>query len=110
MCIRDRLTLAEGASRIAGILGRRIRLVRIPRTTLRAARTLARAGGFGPYEAILFLEMLADHGFHCDADQTRELLGREPRTVDAVLQEYYSTGATTPWRNSIYGTLLLRSS
>lgn len=105
----ERLTLAEGARRIAGTLGRRVRLVRVPRAALRVSRALARVGGFGPYEAVLFLEMLAEHGFHCDAAPTRDLLGREPLAVNAALEEYYASGATTPWRESIYGALLRRS-
>src|SRR5262249_45349437 len=56
------LTLAEGARRIAAVLGKRVRLVRVPRWVLRVLRSLSGLLGFGPYEMMLFTEMLADHG------------------------------------------------
>jgi hypothetical protein len=86
--------------------------IRLPRWLLRALRPLARLLGFGPYEAILFYEMLADHGFSVAPETavTRELLGRDPTPVDATIDRYYSDHARTAWRDSFYGTLLLRTS
>jgi len=103
------LTLGAGATRIAELLGRKLRVVRLPRSVLSMLRTIAKVLGFGPYEAVLFLEMLRDHGFFCDATPLRELLGHEPQSIDEVLKEYYRQNKRTPWRDSIYGTLLMRS-
>jgi uncharacterized protein YbjT (DUF2867 family) len=108
----EAITMAQGAERIASRLGKRARLIRLPRPLLRAIRAPARLLGFGPYEAILFYEMLADHGFQVatDAIVTQELLGRDPMTVDAMIDRYYSDHARTAWHDSVYGTLLLRAS
>ncbi len=108
----EAITLGQGADRIARRLGRPARKVRFPRPALRALRPLSRMLGFGAYEAILFYEMLADRGFHLapgDAT-TREVLGRDPVSIDAVIDRYYSERDRTPWRDSFYGTLLLRAS
>lgn len=108
----EAITLAQGAERIGRRLGRKARLVRLPRWTLRALRRPARLLGFGPYEAILFYEMLADDGFHVapTATVTAEVLGRDPISVDAMIDDYYTDRARTPWRDSFYGTLVLRAS
>ncbi len=102
-------TLAEAATCIANVLQKDLRVIRLPRFVLKALRFFARLLGFGPYEAILFLEMLRDHGFFCDPAPLRELLGREPQRVMDVLAAYYSQHGRTAWRDSIYGTLFLRS-
>jgi uncharacterized protein YbjT (DUF2867 family) len=102
------LTLGDSARRVAGVLGRRVRLVRIPRVVLRAGRKVARRGGFGAYEALLFLEMIADVGYHCDPSGTRALLGRPPTPVDEALREYYATHKLTPWGESNLGVLRTR--
>ena len=73
----------------------------VPRTLLRTLRAPAKRIGFGPYEALLFLEMLARDGYQCDPAQARELLGREPRSVDDVLREHYDQRQRTPWHESI---------
>lgn len=108
----EAITLAEAAERIAHRLGRRARLIRLPRSVLRGLRPLARLLGFGAYEAILFYEMLADHGFSVapEASATRELLGRYPATFEAAIDGYYRDHARTAWRDSFYGTLALRAS
>jgi uncharacterized protein YbjT (DUF2867 family) len=108
----EAVTLGEGAERIGRRLGRRVRLVRVPRALLRAARAPARLLGFGPYEAILFYEMLAERGFHLEpGDATpREVLGREPVSIEEAIDRYYADRRRTPWRDSFYGTLALRAS
>lgn len=105
------LTLAEGARRIAAVLGKRVRLVRVPRWVLRVLRSLSGLLGFGPYEMMLFTEMLADHGYSGDAvaTTTRQLLGRAPQPVEVELRDYYAARRRTPWADSVYGTLLLRN-
>jgi uncharacterized protein YbjT (DUF2867 family) len=107
----EALTLAEGARRIAAVLGKRVRLVGVPRWVLRVLRSLSGLIGFGSYEMMLFSEMLADHGYSSDAigRTTRELLGREPQPVEVELRDYYTTRRQTPWADSVYGTLLLRN-
>ncbi len=60
----EAITLTQGAERIANRVGKKVRLIRLPRWLLRVLRPFARLLGFGPYEAILFYEMLADHGFY----------------------------------------------
>jgi uncharacterized protein YbjT (DUF2867 family) len=107
----EALTLAEGARRIAAVLGKRVRLVGVPRWLLRVLRSLAGLIGFAPYEMMLFSEMLADHGYSSDAigRTTRELLGREPQPVEVELRDYYTSRRQTPWADSVYGTLLLRN-
>jgi uncharacterized protein YbjT (DUF2867 family) len=100
------ITLADAAGRIGAVLHKKVRLLRLPRSSLRAGRVLLRAIGFAAYEAMLFLEMLADHGYHCDPVQTRALLGREPQTVEDALGAHYSHRPRTRWADSFYGTLL----
>ena len=108
----EAITLGQGAERIARRVGRKVRLIRLPRWFLRILRPLARLLGFGPYEAILFYEMLADHGFYVapGSAPTREVLGRDPASIDAIIDSYYSDHARTAWRDSFYGTLVLRAS
>jgi uncharacterized protein YbjT (DUF2867 family) len=108
----EAITLGQGADRIGRRLGKPARMVRLPRWALRALRPLSRLFGFGAYEAILFYEMLADHGFHLSPEDTatREVLGRDPISVDTVIDRYYADRARTAWRDSFYGTLLLRAS
>lgn len=108
----EAVTLGEGAERIGRKLGRRVRLVRVPRALLRAARGPARLLGFGPYEAILFYEMLAERGFHVEPGEAtaREVLGREPASIEETIDRYYAGRERTPWRDSFYGTLVLRAS
>lgn len=105
----ESVTLVEGATRLAAILQKKLRVIRLPRSILSILAAFARRLGFGPYEAMLFLEMLRDHGFCCDAGPLRELLDREPQSLETVLREYYRQHRQTAWRDSIYGTLLLRS-
>lgn len=108
----EAITLAQGAERIARRLGKQAHPIRLPRWFLRVLRPLARLLGFGPYEAILFYEMLADHGFYLapGTATTREVLGRDPASIDAIIDSYYSDHAQTAWRDSFYGTLVLRAS
>jgi uncharacterized protein YbjT (DUF2867 family) len=108
----EALTLGQGAERIGRRLGKKVHQIRLPRWLLRALRPLARLLGFGTYEAILFYEMLADHGFYVapGAATTREMLGRDPASIEAIIDSYYSDHAGTAWRDSFYGTLVLRAS
>ena len=108
----EAITMAQGAERIAHRLGKRAHSIRLPRWFLRVLRPFARLLGFGPYEAILFYEMLADTGFRVtpEANVARELLGRDPASVDTMIDRYYSDHPRTAWRDSFYGTLLLRAS
>lgn len=105
----EKLTLREAAEKLGAVLGRTVRCLAIPRAAIHAAKPLLRPLSFGAYESLLFFEMLADHGYHCDAGVLRETLGREPRGVDECLREHYATVKRTPWRDSIYASLLLRS-
>lgn len=104
-----RLTFSEGARHIARALGKNVRIVRVPRVALKALRRVAARRGFGAYEGMLFLEMIADMGYDCDPGPARELLGRELTTVDAALSEYYATHTRTPWRDSNFGTVAARA-
>jgi uncharacterized protein YbjT (DUF2867 family) len=104
----EALTIAEGARRVAAVLGRRVRLVPVPRRLVSLARRL-REREFGVYELLLFTEMLCDHGYACDPAPARELLGREPTSVDAELRAYYATTKRTPWRDTNFGALRNRS-
>src|SRR5262245_25434587 len=81
----ERLTLAEGARRVGKARGKPVRIVRLPRLAIRALGPLARLRGFGPYEAVLMLELMAQHGFDCDPAPARVLLGREPTPVDTAV-------------------------
>jgi len=104
----EALTIAEGARRVAAVLGKRVRLVPVPRRLVSLARRL-RKREFGVYELLLFTEMLCDHGYACDPAPARELLGREPISVDTELREYYGTVTLTPWRDTNFGALRHRS-
>jgi uncharacterized protein YbjT (DUF2867 family) len=104
----EALTIAEGARRVAAALGKRARLVPVPRSLVSVARR-ARKRNFGVYELLLFTEMLCDHGYACDPGPARELLGREPTSVDAALREYYATTKLTPWRDTNFGALRNRA-
>ncbi len=57
------MTPAAQSERIEHRLGKLAHPIRLPRRFLRVLRPLARLLGFWAYEAILFYEMLADHGF-----------------------------------------------
>jgi NADH dehydrogenase len=105
----ERLTFAEGARRIARALGKDVRIVRVPRAALSVLRRVAKRRGFGAYEGVLFLEMIADIGYDCDPAPARELIGAELTTADAALSEYYATHHRTPWRDSNFGTVVARA-
>jgi uncharacterized protein YbjT (DUF2867 family) len=104
----EALTISEGARRVAAVLGKRVRLVRVPRRLVSLMRR-ARKREFGVYELLMFTEMLCDHGYACDPSGARELLGREPTSVDAALREYYATTKLTPWRDTNFGALRNRA-
>jgi len=106
----ERLTFAEGARRVARAIGRKVRIVRVPRAALTALRKIAKRRGFGAYEGMLFLEMIADVGYDCDPAPARELLGGELTRVDDALREYYATHTKTPWRDSNFGAAAVRGS
>ncbi len=105
----EALTMAEGARRLGAVLNKKVRIVRVPRFVSSLWRRVARRRSFGAYELMLFLDMLADHGYHCDAGPARQLLGREPTGVDEALRAYYATTKLTPWRESNVGVLSTRS-
>jgi uncharacterized protein YbjT (DUF2867 family) len=104
----EALTMTEGARRVAAILGKRVRVVHLPRAVVSAMRWLTKRR-FGTYELLMFTEMLVDHGYACDPIPARELLGREPTNVDVELRDYYSKTALTPWADSNFGALRNRS-
>jgi uncharacterized protein YbjT (DUF2867 family) len=104
----EALTMSEGALRVAAALEMRARVVRLPRFAISVARSRVKRR-FGLYELLLFTEMLCDHGYACDPGPARELLGREPTSVDASLAEYYATTDRTPWSESNFGALQNRS-
>lgn len=104
----EALTLGEGARRLGSTLGQPVRIVRVP-LGLCPLWPPRKVVGFGPYEAALMLEMLTEHGYHCDPAPARELLGREPMPVDVALREYYAGRQRTAWRDSLLGTLRLRT-
>jgi uncharacterized protein YbjT (DUF2867 family) len=91
----EAITLGEGARRIAAALGRKVRLLRVPRIMLRGLRVLSRLRGFAAYEMMLFAEMLADHGFACQEGRNwlPALLGRPPQSVDTAIRGHYAAGA-----------------
>jgi uncharacterized protein YbjT (DUF2867 family) len=105
----EAITMAEGARRLGAVLKKKVRIIRVPRFISSLGRRYARRRSFGAYELMLFLDMLADHGYHCDAEPTRQLLGREPQSVDEALREYYATTRLTAWRDSNIGVLTSRS-
>jgi uncharacterized protein YbjT (DUF2867 family) len=105
----ERLTLAEGARRVGKALRKPVRIVRLPRLGIWALGPLAKLRGFGPYEAVLMLDMMAEHGYDCDPAPARELLGRELTPVDSAIREYYAGRQSTAWRDSLVGTLVLRT-
>ena len=104
----ERITFAEGARRVARAVGRKVRIIRVPRFVIAILRRLGKLSGFGTYEAMLFFEMIADVGYDCDAAPARELLGRELTNVDDALRDYYVTHRITPWRDTNFGTLRVR--
>jgi uncharacterized protein YbjT (DUF2867 family) len=104
----ERLTFAEASRRVARAIGRDVRIVRVPRAVLTALRKIAKRRGFGAYEGMLFLEMIADVGYDCDSAPARELLGGELTRVDDALCEYYATHTKTPWRDSNFGAAAVR--
>jgi hypothetical protein len=61
------------------------------------------------FELLVFAEMIYDHGYLCDAKAARDLLGREPTSVDEGLRRYYSTMTRTPWAESNIGVLADRA-
>ena len=105
----EAITMIEGAHRIGVTLGKKVRIVRLPRFMLRLMRRFAERRSFGAYEALLFLEMLTDHGYDCDPTPARELLGHEPVTIDNALRDYYATTKLTPWSESNLGVLRSRA-
>jgi uncharacterized protein YbjT (DUF2867 family) len=106
----EAITMAEGARRLAAVLQKQVRIIGVPRLVSTAAREVARRRSFGAYESMLFLDMLADHGDDSDPEPTRQLLGREPQSVDQALREYYATPTRlTPWRDSNIGILKSRA-
>ncbi len=104
----ERLTMVQSAERVARAIGRSVRIVRLPRAALPLMRGMARRAGFGAYEAVLFLEMIANVGYDCDPTAARSLLGRELTTADEALRGYYQTRRITPWRETNFGTIMVR--
>ena len=105
----ERLTFGEGARRVARAFGRQVRLVRVPRRVRAVVEMAAKARGFGAHEAMLFFEMIAEHGYDCDPSAAKKLLGRELTTADDALRDYYATHRMTPWRDTNLGTLSVRA-
>jgi uncharacterized protein YbjT (DUF2867 family) len=105
----EAITMAEGARRLAAVLDKKVTIVGVPRFASSMLRRYEQDRSFGAYELMLFLDMLADHGYHCDPAATRDLLGREPQSVDSALREYYATTKLTPWSESNVGVLTTRS-
>ncbi|MBI2059583.1 MAG: SDR family oxidoreductase [Nitrospirae bacterium] len=103
------LTLRQGAAKIGSILNRTVRVAAIPRGMLRTLGTLLRPVSFNAYESYLFLEMMAEHGYHCAPDTLRQVLGRDPQTVDDSLRVYYSKVRRTAWSDSIYASIVARA-
>jgi uncharacterized protein YbjT (DUF2867 family) len=104
----EALTMTEGARRVAAVLGKRVWIVRLPRSVVSLMRWIQKKR-FGVYELLLFTEMLCDHGYACDPAPARELLGRDPTSIDAALRKYYATTTRTPWRDSNFGALRNRA-
>jgi uncharacterized protein YbjT (DUF2867 family) len=104
----EALTMDEGAERVAAVLGKRVRIVRIPRSYVSLMRRM-RKDKFGVFELMLFTEMMCDHGYACDPAPGRELLGRELTSLDAELRSYYATTKRTPWADSNLGVLRNRT-
>ena len=104
----EALTMDEGARRVAAVLGKRVRIVRIPRKGVSLMRRMSESR-FGRFELMLFTEMMCDHGYACDPAPARELLGREPTPVDTELRDYYATTTRTPWSESNVGVLRNRA-
>ena len=103
------VTFTEGAAIVASVLGKRARIVRTPKLVLDTSRKIAKRRAFGRYEAVLFLEMLRDKGYACSPDGLRQLLAREPTSVEDAVRARYAKSPTTPWRDSIYASFTLRS-
>jgi uncharacterized protein YbjT (DUF2867 family) len=104
----EALTMTEGARRVAAVLGKRVWIMHLPRFVVSAMRWLRRRQ-FGVYELLMFTEMLVDHGYACDPRPARELLGREPTSIDVELRAYYAKTKRTPWADSNFGALRNRS-
>jgi uncharacterized protein YbjT (DUF2867 family) len=104
----EALTMTEGAHRVAAILGKRVRVIHLPRAIVSGARWMLE-DNFGTYELLMFTEMLVDHGYACDPGPARALLGRDPTPVDVELRAYYAKTARTPWADSNFGALRNRS-
>jgi hypothetical protein len=98
----------EGAHRVGAILGKRVRIVRVPRRLVSGARWTME-DRFGLFELLLFTEMMCDHGYACDPQPARALLGRDPTPVDTELRRYYATTKQTPWSESNFGALRNRA-
>jgi hypothetical protein len=104
----EALTMTEGAERVAAILGKRVRIVHLPRVAVSAMRRI-RKGRFGVYELLLFTEMFINHGYACDPAPAIALLGRELTSVDVELRDYYRKTSRTAWADSNFGALRNRS-
>ena len=104
----EALTMDDGARRVAAVLGKRVRIVRVPRRGVSLMRWMLE-DSFGTFELLLFTEMMCDHGYACDPGPARELLGREPTSVDVELRAYYATTKRTPWSESNIGALRNRA-
>jgi uncharacterized protein YbjT (DUF2867 family) len=104
----EALTMDEGARRVAAVLGKRVWIVRIPRSIVSLMRWIEK-NRFGVFELLMFTEMMCDHGYACDPSEARKLLGREPTSVDVELRQYYATTTQTPWAESNIGVLRNRT-
>jgi len=102
-------SLRDWAILIGEIIGKKTKILMLPHSFLRMLRASAKTLGFGFYESVLFLEMLADLGYHGDPGTTQALLGREPESAISAIRSYYKTTKKTPWRDSNYGVLFFRS-
>ena len=54
-------------------------------------------------------KLLRDEGYACSPNGLRELLDREPTTLEQAVRAHYATSPVTPWRDSIYASFTLRS-
>src|SRR4051812_36491350 len=100
----EALTMDEGAHRVAAVLGKPVRIVRVPRGGVSLARWMME-DRFGLFELLMFTEMMCDHGYACAPEPARALLGRAPTPVDTELRRYYATTKQTPWAESNFGAL-----
>jgi uncharacterized protein YbjT (DUF2867 family) len=104
----EAITMKQGARRVAALLGKRVWVVHLPRGAVSLARWLVERR-FGLYELLLFTEMLCENGYACDPGPARELLGREPTSIDVALRAYYASHAQTSWEDSNFGALRNRA-